>query len=152
MIARFVNAWIPEHQQHAFGIAVDELNLCFENRDASAFTADERAGQVEAPVFSRQQLVEVVPGNASWNAWIFFLDEIRITITQFAKLSADLPCAAALGNLLVKLPIIRLLSSRHRLHFSKGQRRSISCMICSAHRMASCMALIEAGTRVPLSY
>jgi hypothetical protein len=37
-------------------------------------------------------------------------------------------------------------------HFDAGQRRSISAISCSAHRMASLIALIVAGTRAPPSY
>ena len=61
MITRFINAGIAEHEQHAFGIAVDQLNLRFENRHAGAFTAYQSARQVETAVFAGQELVKVVP-------------------------------------------------------------------------------------------
>ena len=60
VICSLVDAGISKHQQYALRIAVNQLDLGFKNCDAGALAANQSAGNVEATIFARQQLVEVV--------------------------------------------------------------------------------------------
>ena len=60
VICSLIDAGISKHQQYSLRIAVNQLHLGFKNCHAGAFTANQSASNVEATIFARQQLIEVV--------------------------------------------------------------------------------------------
>ncbi len=68
----------------------------FEDSDAGAFGAHQRAGDVEA-VF-RQEVVQVVSGNASRDIRKLAADLIAVTIGEFLEAGVDLGAAAAFAD------------------------------------------------------
>ena len=76
VIGALIYVWIGNHQEHSFRRAFDQAARGFERGDASALRADQGSRHVKA-VF-RQQLIQVVAGDAARNVGIFFADGIAI--------------------------------------------------------------------------
>ena len=82
-----------EHDQPAMLRAVLQLAGGFEDGDAGAFCADQRACHVEAVL--RQQLVEVVAGDAARNVGKTLPDQIGVGIADAAQAGINLALASA---------------------------------------------------------
>ena len=76
MVGALINIGIGDHQQHAFGRTFDQAARRFENSDAGAFGANERARNVEAIL--RQKIVQVVAGDAARDVGKALADEIAV--------------------------------------------------------------------------
>ena len=76
VVGALINVRIGDDQQHAFRRTLDQTAGGFENGDASAFGADERASDVEAIL--GQKLVQVVAGDAAGNVGEALADLIAV--------------------------------------------------------------------------
>jgi hypothetical protein len=85
-----------DHDEHALGRAVHEPQPGFQHRDASAFAADQCAGDVES-LFG-QELVEIVAGDTARDLRIAGADQIGVAMAQFVELAIDLAVPPAGGN------------------------------------------------------
>ncbi|HLX59199.1 MAG TPA: hypothetical protein VKR83_19450 [Ktedonobacteraceae bacterium] len=85
-----------EHQQRASGGAGDEAHSGFQHGDAGALGAYQRARNVKA-VF-RQQLVEVVAGNAARYVGEARTDEVGVGISQRFEARIDVAAPPAFAN------------------------------------------------------
>ena len=85
-----------ENCQHAERRTGGEIQRCRENGGAGALAADQRARNVKF-VFG-QQFVEVVAGDAAWNARELLTNEIRVAIANAREAGVDLPWSAAGAN------------------------------------------------------
>jgi hypothetical protein len=90
------NVGEARRHQHALRWARDEAETGLEHGNAGAFGADERAGEVEALL--RQQLVEIVAGDAARYLREALADELGIAPAQRIEPSVDLAAAAAFGD------------------------------------------------------
>ena len=79
-VACAVNVRITEHQHHAFARAMYEFCFCLQRQRACAFGADQRARDVET-VF-RQQLIEVVTGDAAFKFRVARTHELGVFVAQ----------------------------------------------------------------------
>ena len=96
MVGGLEGVRVTEAEQRAVLRTVDQVELGFENRYAGALGADERARDVES-VF-RQQLIEVVAGDAARNVGEFRADLRGVLVADVAQGGVDFGAAAALVN------------------------------------------------------
>ena len=103
VVGALVNVGIGDDQQHALGRTFDQAAGGFENGDAGAFRADQRARNVKA-VF-REQEIQVVAGDAARDVGVTAADQIAVGVGDvFQELwtsdAARCPAAApdALGR------------------------------------------------------
>ncbi|HKF35379.1 MAG TPA: hypothetical protein VKB35_00645 [Ktedonobacteraceae bacterium] len=95
-----------EHQQHASGGAGDEAHSGFQHRDAGALGAHQRTRNVKA-VF-RQQLVEVVAGNAARYVGEARADKVGVGVSQRFEACIDVAAPPAFANDLCELLVCGL--------------------------------------------
>src|SRR5205814_211730 len=60
IVSCFVDAWITQDEKDPLRIVIDESHFGFENGHAGALGAHQSSCQIEAAIFSREQLVEIV--------------------------------------------------------------------------------------------
>src|SRR5260370_32029380 len=96
MITGGVYVRIAKHQERARGRAVHQANGCLQDGDTGTFRANQGPRHLE-PVF-RQELIEVVAGDAARNVGKALPDQTAISIAQGLKASVDLAALAALLN------------------------------------------------------
>ena len=96
MIGRGKSVAVAEADQRAVLRALDQPQLGFEHDHARALCADQRARHVES-VF-RQQLIEVVAGDAPGNFRELRADQAGVLIANVAQLGIDLAAPPALRD------------------------------------------------------
>ena len=85
-----------DDEQHPRRRTLDEAASRFENRDASAFGADESARHVKAAF--GEQVVEVVSGNAARNVGKLAADLLAVAVGEGLEAGVDFGAAAAFAN------------------------------------------------------
>ena len=83
MVGALINVGIGDDQQHALRRALDQAASRFENGDTGSFGSDERARNMKA-VF-RQQVIQVVAGDAARNIGKSLADEVAIVDRRSAS-------------------------------------------------------------------
>src|ERR1700687_423077 len=91
-----VNIGPSNDKQHARRRTFDQAAAGFENRDASAFGANQSARHVKA-VFG-EQVVEVVSGNAAWNVGKLAAGLLAIAVGEGLEAGGGLSAAAPFAN------------------------------------------------------
>ena len=139
VIGAEINVGPSDDQQHPRRRTLDEAAGSFENRDASAFGADQRARHVKA-VFGKQ-MVEVVSGDAARNVRELAADLFAVAVGEtlesgvdfgaastftrafaqdageiFVAGRADVQALAAVGENLKRLNIVVGLAGHDRVH------------------------------------
>src|SRR4029450_8179574 len=79
---------VAEPDQRAMLRAMNQLHRCFQDHRARAFSADKRAGEVEAIL--GQQFIEVVARHATRNSWESFTNPIAAAISERQQSRGDL--------------------------------------------------------------
>ena len=95
MVGTLIDVRISDDDENTLRWALDQTARGFESCRASAFRADERAGDVEA-VF-REKVVEVVAGDAAWDVWEFLADQVGVLIGDLLEGGAELSDASGIG-------------------------------------------------------
>ena len=96
-----INIGPSDNEQHPRRRTLDETASGLENRDASAFRADQRAGHVKTAF--GQQVVEVVSGNAPWNVRELAADLVAVAVREGLEAGVDFGAASTLVNEAVKV-------------------------------------------------
>ncbi len=91
VVGRVKNIRVAEDQQRTDRRIVDQLHRRLENGHASAFAASERARDVKA--LFRQQIVEVVTGNAPRNFRVTLANQRGIFVAQLLSACGKFPRA-----------------------------------------------------------
>src|SRR4051812_5303692 len=99
MVAGLVGTRVAEDEQRARGWAVDQTHLRPQDRSHRSLGADDGARDVEALL--RQQLVQVVAGDASRDVHVARPYLIGIPVTQIPQLLVDLTLPAAFLDYLI---------------------------------------------------
>ncbi len=92
-VAGLIDVGEAQHQDHPRLRTGHQPRLGFQRDDAGAFAADQRARDVEA-VF-RQQLIEVVAGDAALDFRETRANQVGVLVAQVAQPAVDLAAAAA---------------------------------------------------------
>src|ERR1039458_6187786 len=91
-----VNIGPSDDEQHTRRRTLDEAAGGFENRDASSLGADERARHVKAAF--REQVVEVVSGNAARNVGKLAADLLAVAVGEGLEAGVDFGAASTFAN------------------------------------------------------
>src|ERR1019366_7540707 len=96
-----VNIGPSDNEQHARRGTLDEAAGGFENGDASAFGADQRARHVKAAF--GEQVVEVVSGNAARNVGKLAADLLAVAVGEGLEAGVDFGAASTFANEAVEI-------------------------------------------------
>src|SRR5580700_4452507 len=90
------SVFVSESDESTMRGTMDQLELGLQHRHASAFGADERAGNVK-PVL-RKELIEVEAGDAAGNAGETRANEVCVLVADGLQLGVNLAAAATFAN------------------------------------------------------
>ena len=93
MIGGLINVRVAQHKEHTLRLVVNQGHLGFEDCDAGPLAADQRPGDINHASLIRNELVEVVAGDAAGDFWITRIDERLIALPQRHQLSVDISFA-----------------------------------------------------------
>ena len=105
VVGRLVLVVVAEHEQGAVGRGMDEVDARFEHQRAGALGSGQRSGDVESPL--RQEIVEVVAGDAAREVGVARADLVGVVVAQVAQARIDLAAPAAVGGDPLQLLVAR---------------------------------------------
>ena len=82
MIGGLINVRVAQHKEHTLRLVVNQGHFGFEDCDARPLAADQSPGDIYYASLVRNELVEVVAGDAAGDFWITRIDRGLIALPQ----------------------------------------------------------------------
>src|SRR5581483_3745252 len=140
VVAGFIDAGVAHNHQHPFGPGVHQADLGFQDGDAGAFAAHQRARHVEAAVLARDELVEVIARYAPRDVGIALAHQAPVLVAQRFQPGVDFAGSAALANDIEHLGVIHP-ADRHAGAVIEQHMHALDVV----HRLAGHLSVNAAG-------